>query len=212
MLCNQADVRINQRVRTQYSSATIVFGREPKSVDAAIVIDRKIEKVAAISSMEHRSSSCAMRRSDGLCEQLPLDIALGSPHAPRVLLVAHDRGMRNATRMLLRTEGFEVLVAASVGEALARVSEQPDVHLLITDLWLGNGETGAQVTAAVRRKVACRVKAIFLTLDDPPFHQDMYRHTGLQVVTNPIDVEEFLRLARACVARECRNANLACRR
>lgn len=153
-----------------------------------------------MSSDDSRNLHCPTQLIDPLLDQALQGKARRAMHAPRVLLVEDDRGVRNATRMLLKAEGYDVAVAGSMGEALLQVAEQPDVQLLIIALRLGNDQTGLQVIAAVCRRIARHLKAILITADMPASIHDMHGDAGLQVVTNPIDVENFLLLVRGLTA------------
>ena len=69
---------------------------------------------------------------------------------PRVLLVEDDPAVRDATRMLLKVEGYRVLTASCLAEAQALAREYPQLDLLVTDYHLSNSETGTQVIASLR--------------------------------------------------------------
>ena len=66
-----------------------------------------------------------------------------------VLLVEDDPAVRDATRMLLKAEGYRVTAVESLAEALHKVREE-SIDLLVTDYHLNDGETGTQVIAALR--------------------------------------------------------------
>ena len=61
---------------------------------------------------------------------------------PHILIVEDDPAVLNATRMLLKVEGYRVTTAASLAETLQKVDESPDVDLLITDYHLAGGQDG----------------------------------------------------------------------
>lgn len=72
---------------------------------------------------------------------------------PRVLLVEDDLAVRNATRLLLRVDGYQVETAGSLAEAFQKVDETGGFDLLVTDYHLARGETGLQVIAALRERL-----------------------------------------------------------
>jgi two-component system, sensor histidine kinase len=113
--------------------------------------------------------------------------------SPRVLLVEDDAGVRNATSMLLRTEGYEVATAASRAEALQRLGELPRLDLLVTDYHLG-GETGREVITAVRERIGPDLRVILISGDTSPLVQALERDTGLRIVSKPIQAERLLAL------------------
>ena len=81
-----------------------------------------------------------------------------------VLIVDDEPAVLDATSMLLRIEGFDVLTAASESEALECVSKRtPD--LLITDYHLRDGQTGVEVIRSVRKQVAIDVPVILVSGD-----------------------------------------------
>ena len=61
---------------------------------------------------------------------------------PHVLLVDDDQAVRDATRMLLKVEGYRVTTVSSLTEALQKAGDDASLDLLITDYHLGEGETG----------------------------------------------------------------------
>ncbi|MEJ1961673.1 MAG: ATP-binding protein [Gammaproteobacteria bacterium] len=88
--------------------------------------------------------------------------ALAAPAAAtkaHVLLVEDDVRVRNATRLLLKVEGYQVTAVSSLAEATEAAAAHPDIGLLVTDFHLGSDETGVHVIAAVRaqlRRAAAR--------------------------------------------------------
>ena len=59
------------------------------------------------------------------------DAGFAAHPQPRVLLVAADAAVRDATRLLLRTGGYEVLAVATVAEALE--NQYAHVDALVSD-------------------------------------------------------------------------------
>jgi PAS domain S-box-containing protein len=113
---------------------------------------------------------------------------------PRVLLVEDDPGVRDATRMLLRVEGYEVAAVTSLAEALRSAQQQGAPDLLITDYHLGDGELGTEVIAAVRESLHTEVKAVLVTGDTSTAVKHMPDDPRLRVVAKPIEAEELLRV------------------
>ena len=118
---------------------------------------------------------------------------MGKTH---VLLVEDDRAVRDATRMLLRVEGFRVSVASSLAEALQSARENPDVDLLVTDYHLGGSETGTQVLASLRKQLGLPVKAVLITGDTSSAMRDLAVDDRVRVASKPIKADELLAMMR----------------
>ena len=111
----------------------------------------------------------------------------------QVLLVEDDADVRDATRMLLRVEGYQVIAAGSLAEAISKartLDSPPDV--IVTDYHLGSGETGVQVIAALREVAGANVNAVVITGDTSSAMKELGRDNRLRIVSKPIDPEEFL--------------------
>ena len=113
--------------------------------------------------------------------------------APRVLLVEDDTSVRNATCMLLRAEGYEVMTAASFAEALEKLGAEPRLDLLITDYHLGK-ETGMEVIASAREKIGSHLRAVLVSGDTSPLVRDLEleRDDRLRIVSKPVQAEQLL--------------------
>ena len=104
------------------------------------------------------------------------------PAAARILLVDDDAGVRNATAMLLKIEGFEVACAGSLAEAIHEARSGVKIDLVIADYHLQKGETGVDVIAAV------------LVSGDTSSKLRGLAHERLRVASKPIRADELLRL------------------
>jgi two-component system, sensor histidine kinase len=113
----------------------------------------------------------------------------------KVLLVEDDLAVRNATRMLLKAEGYEVLTAASLNEAkdLAGTAE---IDVLITDYHLSNRETGSQVIASVREIRGQELRAVLLTGDTSSAIREVTEDKLLRIARKPVKAGEFLALIK----------------
>jgi two-component system CheB/CheR fusion protein len=120
--------------------------------------------------------------------------------APQVLLVEDDPAVRDATRMLLKVEGYRVLAADCLAEARSRASQYPQIDLLVTDYHLSNGETGTQVIAALREIVGEHLKAVLITGDTSAAVKELQRDERLRLASKPIHAEELLRLLKSLLA------------
>jgi two-component system, OmpR family, response regulator len=126
-------------------------------------------------------------------------VVSGAEPQARVLVVDDEAYITDLVGMALRYEGFEVAVAASGREALARAGEfRPD--LLVLDVVLPDLD-GIEVCARLRRD-GMGAPVVFLTARDAT--ED--KITGLTVggddyVTKPFSLEELIARVRAVLRR-----------
>jgi two-component system, sensor histidine kinase len=120
--------------------------------------------------------------------------------APQILLVEDDPAVRDATRMLLKVEGYRVLTASCLAEARALASEHSQLDLLITDYHLSNGETGTQVITALRESLGKPLKAVLITGDTSSAVKELQRDEQLRLASKPIHAEELLTLLKSLLA------------
>ncbi|HUK03056.1 MAG TPA: ATP-binding protein [Steroidobacteraceae bacterium] len=118
-------------------------------------------------------------------------------HSARVLLVDDDLGVRNATAMFLKVEGYEVLAASSLAEAMQRLSQTPQIDLVVSDYHLNPGETGVQVIAAARELRGPQLPAILVTGDTSTSVRELQVDACTRVACKPIQPTEFVALIRA---------------
>ena len=100
--------------------------------------------------------------------------------------------MLNATRMLLKVSGYQVLVADSMQTALQQAGAHPEVALLIADYHLAAGETGMQVIAAIRELLGRPLKAVLMTGDTSSAVQGTVEDCQLRRARKPINASELL--------------------
>jgi CheY-like chemotaxis protein len=117
------------------------------------------------------------------------------PASARILLVDDHTGVRDATAMLLRGEGFEVRCAASLTEARQALREDPRIDLVIADYHLQNGETGLDVIAAARRAAGAHLGAVLVSGDIASSLGNV-ADDRLRVATKPIRSSKLLSLIR----------------
>ncbi len=117
-----------------------------------------------------------------------------------VLLVEDDPAVRNATRMLLKVDGYRVITASSLPEATAKARELGAIDLLVTDYHLSDNETGTQVISAVRDIMGFRVKAVLMTGDTSSAIRALPLDSHLRVASKPIKADELLMLIKELLA------------
>lgn len=118
-----------------------------------------------------------------------------------ILLVEDDRSVRDATRMLLRVEGFRVSAVCSLAEAQQTARETSDIDLLVTDYHLGGSETGTQVLASLREQLGRPLKAVLITGDTSSAVRDLTVDELVRVASKPIKADELLAMIRELLAR-----------
>ena len=116
------------------------------------------------------------------------------PASARILLVDDDAGVRNATAMLLKVEGFEVLCAASLAEASEALRSGPRIDLVIADYHLPQGATGIEVIAAARKVAGENLGAVLVSGDTSSTLREVKATERLRIASKPIRADELLSL------------------
>jgi len=129
-------------------------------------------------------------------EALTADLPEALAASARILLVDDHTGVRDATAMLLRGEGFEVQCAASLAEASAALRENPQVDLVISDYHLQKGETGIEVIAAARQVAGEHLPAVLVSGDISSTLGGVQASDRLRVASKPIRSNKLLALVR----------------
>jgi PAS domain S-box-containing protein len=120
--------------------------------------------------------------------------------AQHLLLVEDDPGVRNATRMFLKGEGYRVTTAATLDEALQGLQQNPDIQLIISDYHLEGGTRGTEVIAAARSRFGADFRAILVTGDTSSAIAGLQRDEHLRVTSKPINADELLGMIQALLA------------
>ena len=110
----------------------------------------------------------------------------------RVLLVEDDASVRDATRMLLQSEGYHVTAVASLSEALEHAAKDPALDLLVTDYHLRDAETGMHVIAAMRAALGGSLRVVLVTGDSSSAMHELPTDPRLRVAIKPLKAEELL--------------------
>ena len=115
----------------------------------------------------------------------------------RVILVEDDTGVRDATRLLLRSEGYQVTAVTSLQAALD--AARNGVDLLVTDYHLSDTETGIQVITALREVLSTPLKAVLITGDTSTAIRELPRDPNLRIANKPITAEVMLTMMRELI-------------
>lgn len=109
-----------------------------------------------------------------------------------VLLVDDDERVRKATCAFLRTEGYSVIAAGSVAEAVSLANAHPEIRLLVTDYHLAAGETGLQVVSELRRRFGDTLPAVMITGDTSSTVGGLGADHRLRIASKPINPDMLL--------------------
>jgi CheY-like chemotaxis protein len=119
----------------------------------------------------------------------------------QILIIEDDPGVLGAMRRLLKLEGYRVLAASSVTEALTLLRQNDDVRLLITDFHLANGELGTDAIQIVRAACGKPLKAVLITGDTSCAMREFLLDDRVSLITKPINANDFLALLSALLDR-----------
>ena len=79
----------------------------------------------------------------------------------KILVVEDDFYLRRNLKEILQKEDFEVLTAASVGEASGYIHGNHEIDLYLLDIWLPDGD-GFEICREIRKKSNCPI--LFLSV------------------------------------------------
>jgi DNA-binding NtrC family response regulator len=106
---------------------------------------------------------------------------------PRILVAEDDEAVRDMLRQALERDGFEVVTAATVSEALRRIAAE-DFDVLLSDLHMPNAGDGFTVVSAMRHT---HPGAVTLVLSGYPALEEAMSAILLQadeVLVKPVEV------------------------
>jgi PAS domain S-box-containing protein len=182
--------------RDGYGLGLSIVQRLVKLLDLRLDVQSEVGKGTKFSLLlpVGRSEAGVPRARDGQpAQQAPMS------GAARILLVEDDPAVRHATGMLLRVEGYHVTAVSSRAQALQCVADSPAPDLLLTDYHLGDGETGTQVLAALRERLAIPLKAVLITGDTSTAIKELQRDPHLRVASKPIEADDLLAQLRSLI-------------
>ena len=116
-----------------------------------------------------------------------------------ILLVEDEPSVRNAMRLLLEMDGYEVTAATGAGEALPLLRREY-FDLIVTDYHLEGGRTGTEIIAAARENYGPTIKSILVTGDTSAAVREMQEDAQLRITRKPINSDELLGLVRNLLA------------
>ncbi|WP_027892365.1 response regulator transcription factor [Calidithermus chliarophilus] len=125
---------------------------------------------------------------------------------PKVLLIEDDPGVRDALRMGLELEGYEVLEAGSGAEGLRKLGQEPEVVVL--DVLLPGGD-GFGVLKEIRQHST--VPVLMLTaLDEVEYRVKGLRGGADDYLVKPYALSELVARLEALLRRASRDQEMLC--
>jgi CheY-like chemotaxis protein len=114
-----------------------------------------------------------------------------------VLLIDDERAIREATRELLRPLHVDVIVAATIAEAvtLANNSSEP-IDMILSDWRLRGQENGVDAVRAVRSVCGDATPAVLITGDTSVDLLKLAHESGLVVLHKPLQPRQLVRLVK----------------
>jgi len=111
--------------------------------------------------------------------------------AVRVLVVEDDPDARYAVSAVLSRQGYDVLQAATLGEALVQLERGLPPHVVILDLKLPDAN-GALLLRRIHRENLPVKVAVVTAYADAAAHPALARFPPARVFTKPLDYDQLL--------------------
>jgi len=109
------------------------------------------------------------------------------------MLVGDDPAVLNTTRILLRSEGYQVTTVLSMANALRQAARDARIDLLVADHHFGS-ETGIQVIAALRDLLDRPLKAVLMTADPVATTAELHEDPLMRLANKPVNTRQLLSL------------------
>ena len=114
-----------------------------------------------------------------------------------VLLIDDERAIREATRELLRPMQVNVIVAATVAEAVASAEKsEQQIDMILSDWRLRGQEDGLEAVRAVRVVSGAGTPAVLITGETSPELLKRAHEAGLVVLHKPLQPRQLIRLIK----------------
>jgi signal transduction histidine kinase/CheY-like chemotaxis protein len=114
-----------------------------------------------------------------------------------VMLIDDERAIREATRELLRPLHVDVLVAATIAEAVEVAKAAPEgIDLIMSDWRLRGQENGIAAVQAVRCVSGDTTPAVLITGDTSPALLKLAHESGLVILHKPLQPRHVVRLVK----------------
>ena len=130
---------------------------------------------------------------------------------PTILIIEDEERMRRLLELVLKPEGYELLLAASGEEGIRTLTETPGIDLIVTDLQLGK-VSGLEVLDAAKRAVPEAPVLIITGYGTVKSAVEAMHKGAYDYISKPIDNEELkIVIARALELRRLSQDNRALR-
>jgi CheY-like chemotaxis protein len=114
-----------------------------------------------------------------------------------VMLIDDERAIREATRELLRPLHVDVLIAATIPEAVELAKAAPErIDLIMSDWRLRGQENGVAAIQALRRVAGDATPAVLITGDTSPDLLQLAHESGLVILHKPLQPRHIVRLVK----------------
>jgi len=114
-----------------------------------------------------------------------------------VLLIDDERAIREATRELLRPMQVNVIVAATIAEAVAFAENSTErIDMILSDWRLRGQENGLEAVRAVRVVSGEGTPAVLITGETSPELLEQAHEAGLVVLHKPLQPRQLIRLIK----------------
>jgi two-component system KDP operon response regulator KdpE len=117
---------------------------------------------------------------------------------PTILVVDDNRGNRHFAQVLLKPEGYSVLQAPNLNEALETLGRER-VDLVLADVRMPGGG-GFELYASLRGGPHAAIPFLLMSATlGPDLKEQAGRCPGLQLVERPIDADEYVAAIKAAL-------------
>ena len=114
-----------------------------------------------------------------------------------VMLIDDERAIREATRELLRPLHVDVLIAATIPEAVELAKAAPErIDLIMSDWRLRGQENGVAAIQALRCVAGDATPAVLITGDTSPELLQLAHESGLVILHKPLQPRHIVRLVK----------------
>lgn len=158
-----------------------------ETLTIATVRDITDRKQALVDLLAARQEADSARRSS-----LALPMAERASAGPKVLVLERDSALCEAMRLLLKTEGYCVLTAASLEDAIQLARQEAGIEVVLLQDRLPGGVTGAQAITALREVIGPGLGALLLTQHISMSLRALERDGHVQLATSLIGADALV--------------------
>ncbi len=118
-------------------------------------------------------------------------------HSTRVVLIEDNDGVRMATQLFLKLEGYQVRSAASFAEAEALLSSLRSGDLIVADYHLDSLHTGLEVLERARTVAGFEIPGVIMSGDLPTLVRSLHGPVASsRFLSKPVDTNALLEAIR----------------